>query len=348
MHYSKTHIEALGYELAPIVVTSDELEERIAPVYEKLRIPEGQLEAMTGIAERRWWPEAFRLSDGAISAARKALAASNVVAADLGAVLYCGVCRELFEPATACRVAGELGVRGAVETYDISNACLGVLNGMIDVANRIELGQIRAGLVVSCETARDIVEEAITCLLADPRMEQFSECLATLTGGSGAVAVLLSDGSFGNDATHQMQHATVHALPEHHMLCRWGLKEESTPGAYRQFAATDAVSVLKYGVDLGKRTWDAFLAETGWNRDGVDKVICHQVGATNRDTILRTIGIPHERDFSTFEFLGNMGTVALPLTAALAHERGFLQPGDQTAFLGIGSGLNCMMLALEW
>ena len=43
-----------------------------------------------------------------------------------------------------------------------------------------------------------------------------------------------------------------------------------------------------------------------------------------------------------------MGTVSLPLTAALAEDRAFLEPGDRVAFLGIGSGLNCMMLGLEW
>ena len=82
--------------------------------------------------------------------------------------------------------------------------------------------------------------------------------------------------------------------------------------------------------------------------DTVNKVICHQVGKANRDIILNTIGVPQEKDFSSFEYLGNMGTVSVPLTAALAHERGFLQKGDQVAFLGIGSGLNCMMLGFEW
>ena len=32
----------------------------------------------------------------------------------------------------------------------------------------------------------------------------------------------------------------------------------------------------------------------------------------------------------------------------LTDERGFLTPGDTVAFLGIGSGLNCMMLGIEW
>ena len=53
MKYSRVHIDAIGYELAPVVVTSDELEEQLAPVYSALRMPMGQLEALTGIAERR-------------------------------------------------------------------------------------------------------------------------------------------------------------------------------------------------------------------------------------------------------------------------------------------------------
>ena len=51
---------------------------------------------------------------------------------------------------------------------------------------------------------------------------------------------------------------------------------------------------------------------------------------------------------STFKFLGNIGTVSLPLTAALAEEREFLKPGDSVSLLGIGSGLTCMMLGIDW
>ncbi len=55
-----------------------------------------------------------------------------------------------------------------------------------------------------------------------------------------------------------------------------------------------------------------------------------------------------EKDFTTYGFLGNIGTVSLPITAALANERGILKRGDSVGFLGIGSGLNCLMLGLKW
>jgi 3-oxoacyl-[acyl-carrier-protein] synthase-3 len=106
--------------------------------------------------------------------------------------------------------------------------------------------------------------------------------------------------------------------------------------------------VQAHGVELGIQTWKAFLQRLEWSGEEVDKVICHQVGSSHRDAILKALRIPDSKDYPTFPYLGNMGTVSLPLTAALAEDRGFLEPGDRVGFLGIGSGLNCMMLGLEW
>jgi acyl-CoA:acyl-CoA alkyltransferase len=350
MKYSKGHIESIGYEIAPVVVSSLELEHRLSDVYAALHLAEGQLEALTGIAERRWWEEGHRLSDGAIAAARRALAASDVRADQLDAVIYGAVCREYFEPATACRVASALGVGPEALVYDVSNACLGALNGVIDIANRIEAGQARAGLVVACEASREINEVVIEQLLENPTMDFFKLSLATLTGGSGAAALLLTDGSFGATRGRKLIGGVWRTAPRFHDLCRWGIESTGSNGSrgYRQFTATDAAAVQSHGVELGTQTWRAFLQDLGWSADAINKVICHQVGASHRDTILKRLGIPEAKDFPTFPYLGNMGTVSLPLTAGLAEDRGFLESGDRVAFLGIGSGLNCLMLGLEW
>ena len=37
-----------------------------------------------------------------------------------------------------------------------------------------------------------------------------------------------------------------------------------------------------------------------WSPEQVDKIICHQVGSGHRNTILKQIEIPVEKDFSTF------------------------------------------------
>jgi len=105
---------------------------------------------------------------------------------------------------------------------------------------------------------------------------------------------------------------------------------------------------MNFGVELGRRTWAAFLPELGWQAEKVDRVVCHQVGSAHQSAILKTLGIPAGKDFTTFEYLGNMGTVSLPLTLAIAAEREEILPGERVALLGIGSGLNCLMLGVEW
>ena len=46
--------------------------------------------------------------------------------------------------------------------------------------------------------------------------------------------------------------------------------------------------------------------------------------------------------------LGNTGSVALPMTAAIGIENGHVQKDDRLGLLGIGSGINVLMLAVDW
>ena len=126
------------------------------------------------------------------------------------------------------------------------------------------------------------------------------------------------------------------------------LHDPTLPPPAHEVMETDAVQVLKNGVALGTRTWHAFLAELGWGVGDFDRVICHQVGSANRAAILEAFGVADDKDFSTFPYLGNIGTVSVPITAAIAAERDVIVPGDRVGLLGIGSGLNCLMLGLEW
>ncbi len=346
MHYSKVSIAGFGYELAPNVITSEDLERRLAPVYEKLHLQTGQLEALTGIAERRFWDIDFRLSDGAISAGRKALADARIAPGDIGMLIYGSVCRENLEPATACVVADGLQIGPDAQIFDITNACLANVNGIFQIANAIELGHIRAGIVVSCESSRQIVDTTIRRILEASDMDTIRETVATLTGGSGAAAVVLCDSALVPDG-HRVLGGVYQNEVAHHRLCTWG-PDTGIPSNIHHVMYTDSVNVLKHGVALGTQTYHKFRNELSLSPEQPDKIICHQVGAAQQRHILSAIGIDESKDFSTYRFLGNIGTVSLPITAAIAHERQFLQSGDIVGFFGIGSGLNCLMMGIEW
>ena len=341
-------MEGVSFEVPSEVVTTAALEEKLSPAYQKLGAAKGQVEALTGIKERRWWPEGFKVSEGAASVVKKLLAQHHVEPSSVDALVFTGICREFVEPATACKVAHDAGLHEATLVYDLSNACTGAVNGLIDIANRIELGQIKAGVVVTCESAREIVEATISWINGDPTWKTFQDSAATLTGGSGAAAFLLSDGSLKNGHKHRITSAANHADLNQHHLCRWGLNLNQTPGQFDWYCVTDGKNLLEKGLPVVGNAWGKFIEESGWQPSQIDKVIMHQVTKQHRMEVLKTIDMDPAKEFLSFEYLGNMASVSLPATLALADENGFIDSGDRVSLVAFGSGLNSIVVGVEW
>ena len=110
---------------------------------------------------------------------------------------------------------------------------------------------------------------------------------------------------------------------------------------------TDSEALLIAGVGLAQRCWQRFKNESGWNEGTPQRIITHQVGRRHSSLLFEKLGLDVTKDFQTFERLGNVGSVSLPATLALARAEGKIKAGDKTALLGIGSGLASLMLAVE-
>ncbi|WP_145088775.1 3-oxoacyl-ACP synthase III [Anatilimnocola aggregata] len=347
MRYQHVCLEAFGYSIPDEVLSSDEIETRLAPLYQRLRLPEGRLELISGIRERRLWPRGMRPSEQSIVSGQRAIANAGIDPQRIGALIHGSVCRDYLEPATACRVHHHLGLPERCQTYDVSNACLGLLSGMVQIANLIELGQIDAGLVVGTEDSRHLVESTIAALNADQSLtrETVKSAIASLTIGSASAAVLLTHKSISK-TQNRLTAAAVRSHSQHYKLCEGGIQDQG--GSSALLMQTDSEKLLAGGLATGKETYFDFMAESGWSSDDVHRSICHQVGGTHRKMMLQSLELSPERDFCTFPWLGNTGSVALPITMALAVEQGFIQPQEHVAMLGIGSGINCVMLAVDW
>jgi 3-oxoacyl-[acyl-carrier-protein] synthase-3 len=111
---------------------------------------------------------------------------------------------------------------------------------------------------------------------------------------------------------------------------------------------TDSEQLMREGIATGVDTFQGFLAEANWSCEQLNKTFCHQVGAAHRKLMLESLGIAPERDYATLEWLGNTGSVALPITMAVGLEDGHVVSGDNVGMLGIGSGINCLMLGARW
>jgi acyl-CoA:acyl-CoA alkyltransferase len=396
MLYQNVCLETIAHTLPEQVVTSAEIESRLEPLYSRLRLPEGRLELMTGIRERRFWLPDVLPSVKSVETADKAIRAAGIDRQHIGALVHGSVCRDFMEPATACGVHHRLGLPNECAVYDVSNACLGLLNGVVQVANMIELGQIRAGIVVGTENGRSLVESTIAHLNADTSLsrQDIKTAFASLTIGCGSAAILLCHRSLSRTG-NRLLGGVMQTATEHCELCQGGpvaggAGDQSLPspfgrgaggegsgegdgGACRQergsladrpagnllrppvaatsppiLMATDSEALMREGVAAAKIAFAAFLEEMRWQPADVQKTFCHQVGRAHHKLVFETLGLDQRIDFSTFEHLGNTGAAALPTAASIGIEQGHVHPGDRVALLGIGSGINVMILAVEW
>ena len=348
MRYTNVAIESLGYTLPSEIVTTSEIEQRLTPAYQRMRLPEGRLELMTGIAERRFWERGILPGDKSIESGKQAIGAAEIDPQKIGMLIHGSVCRDHLEPATACRVHDGLGLRRDCMIYDLSNACLGQLNGIALAANAIELGQIEAALIVGTEDSRDLVENTIRSLNNDESWTRktIKMAVASLTIGSASSAILLTHRGI-SQAGNFLRAVSAQANTQFHDLCQSGT-DEAAADDMRPLMNTDSERLMAEGIQTGITTFDQFLADSQWSREDIHQSFCHQVGAAHRKLMLESLRLPEANDFSTFQWLGNTGSAALPVTLAIGVEQGRVASGSNLGLLGIGSGINCLMVGATW
>ncbi len=352
MLYRRVCLEAFGYEVPECVVTSENIESRLAPLYEKLKLPAGRLEMMTGIRERRLWPKGFKPSDASTKAGLKAIEKAGVDPSQIECLIHSSVSRDFLEPATATVVHNNLGLPKSAMVFDISNACLGFLNAMLTAANMIELGQIKSAIVVAGESAGQLLEKTIQELnsLENPTRNKIKDSFPSLTIGSGAVAVVLNDISISK-TKHRLLGGTFRSATMYNNLCQGSVGSADAGFANESnmpHMCTNAEALLVSGCELARENWEDFQRELNWSAETPDRIFCHQVGSMHRRAVYQALDLDMNKDFSTFEALGNVGSVSLPITLAIACDQGLVSKGDNIAMLGIGSGINSIMLGVEW
>ncbi|HET7536418.1 MAG TPA: 3-oxoacyl-ACP synthase III, partial [Candidatus Didemnitutus sp.] len=255
MRFRHACIESLAVALPEEKWSSAAIEERLRPLYERLKLPAGRLELMTGIKERRAWPAGTKPSDASAAAGRSVLKKSALKAEQVEVFIHSAVSRDMLEPATAAFAHRMIGLGANTQFFDVSNACLGFLNGLVTLAAMIDAGQIRCGMVVSGENGRPLVEKTINHLLTAPLdRNSIKPFFANLTIGSAAVAAVVCHEDLlpAGAPKHRLVAGTAMAATQHNELCQG---DSSGDGLDMQ---TDSEQLLLAGVELAQKTWTAF------------------------------------------------------------------------------------------
>lgn len=349
MNFEKTALLAIEHHLPESVLSSTELEERLAPAYEKLRLPFGRLELMTGITERRYWPVGTRPSDLSTQAALNLKKRTKESFDDVDLLIHASVCRDFLEPSTASVVHANLGLGPQAMIFDLSNACLGVLNAMTMAAQMIERGQIRKALIVSGENGGPLIEETIKTLNEKVlegliTRKSIKKYIANLTIGSAATALLLGSSDDYPDAP-KIKHAVVKTDSSANILCQG----DGSP--HSLMMETDSEALMMKGVALASDTWSEFKKVSQLSEKDLSWALTHQVGKAHEELTLKTLQCSEVPTFRTYPTYGNTGSSALPLTLSLLAKstpKSLLSQHKNMALMGIGSGLTSIIMGLDW
>jgi 3-oxoacyl-[acyl-carrier-protein] synthase-3 len=296
------------------------------------------LEEVSGISARRFWEKGTQPSDAATLAAEKALDEAGIDRAKIGVIINTSVCRDYLEPSTACIVHGNLCLSENCLNFDVGNACLAFLNGMDIAARMIERAEVEFALIVDGESSRPITEATIARLLGlEVSEEQFRAEFASLTLGSGAVAMVMARKELA-PAGHPYLGGIARAATEFNNLCHGQMDR----------MVTDTRILLSEGLKLAAKTFQAAKIALDWVVDELDQFVIHQVSKVHTDSLVKLLGLDPDKVHAIYPEMGNIGPASVPIVLAKAVELGKIRRGDRVALLGIGSGLNCSMAEIVW
>lgn len=323
---------------APEVMTSAAIEEALAPAMARAGFSKGLLYQLTGIRQRRLWPAQIGPSDAAAQAGAKALEDAGVAPGQVGVVISTSVSKDYVEPSVASLAHHKLGLASDCLNFDVSNACLGFLNGLQIVGDMIERGHLDYGLVVCGESSREVLEATIERLNDEgTTAEEIRPQLATLTLGSGGAAMVLGRRDQHGNAPRLVGSVT-RAATNHNGLCR----------GQRTWMETDAAMLLVHGLGLAEKTFAAARDILGWTPEAIDYVAAHQVSAVHTARGAERLNLEIEKFAKIFGDYGNVGPASIPIALSRLRETGQLERGNRIALMGIGSGLNVSMMEIQW
>ena len=337
MRFENVSIVSVEHVDPPHVLTSDEIEQRLEPTIRRLGIRPNLLLELSGIVERRLWDPGTTPSEPATAAGERAIQAAGIDRGRIGVLVNTSVSRDYLEPSTACAVHHGLGLGEDCINFDVSNACLGFVNGMDVVGNMIERGQVDFGIIVDAENSRPLIEATIPRML-DERIDPgaFREHFASLTLGSGAVAMVMARADLADG--HRYLGGVNLAATENCRLCCGNMDK----------MVTDTQALTEAGLRLAHRTWLRAERELGWTIDRHAHYVQQQVSKGHAEKFAAIIGLDMDRVYRLYPTYGNVGPAGIAIVISKLRREGVLAAGERIALIGIGSGINCTMAEIVW
>ncbi|MGO9081243.1 MAG: beta-ketoacyl-ACP synthase III [Streptosporangiaceae bacterium] len=295
-----------GYQPAR-VVTNEELSQTIDTTDEWIR-------SRVGVASRRLAGPDETVTDMAVTAGGKALAASGLSADDIDLVIVATCTNEVQIPNVSASVASRLGI-AAPGAYDMNAACAGFCYALSNASDAVRTGTARNVLVIGAEKLSQWVDwtDRTTCII--------------FADGAGAAVVGPAAGG---------EPAGIGPV-------QWGSAGDMASKIYitdrDSFIFQEGQAVFRWATTALHPVALAACERAGVAPTELAAFVPHQANLRIIEAIARKLGAPQAKVADDIVTAGNTSSASIPLALSRMLERGELASGDKALLIGFGAGI---------
>ena len=282
----------------------------------------------TGIRARYFAADEQGCSDLATEAARQALVASGLVAADIDLIIVATSTPDMVFPSVATMVQHKLGAAGC-PAFDVQAVCSGFIYALTIADSMIQSGSANRALVIGSEVFSRILDfkDRTTCVL-------FGD-------GAGAVILEASDqpGILATDLHADGKHKDILCVPGH--VNKGGILGDPV-------LKMDGQAVFKLAVGVLEETARASLAKANLTDADIDWLIPHQANIRIMQSTARKLKMSSDKVVVTVDQHGNTSAASIPLALDTAVRDGRIQRGQTLMLEGVGGGFTWGSVLLRY
>jgi 3-oxoacyl-[acyl-carrier-protein] synthase-3 len=309
-------VTGVGGYLPDTVVTNDDLSKIVDTT-------DAWVQERTGIRQRHRASEDQAVSDLAVEAAKKALAAAGKTAADVDLIVVATTTADLTFPATAAIVQRKLGCPVGI-AFDVQAVCSGFVYALTVADGFVGRGHSRCALVIGAETMTRLMDwtDRGTCVL-------FGD-------GAGAVVLEPQEGQ-GTTADRGLLGFALRCdgTKQDLLYVDGGPSTTGTVGKLRMLGN----QVFKHAVINISEAVVAAAAQAGVAVSDVDWFIPHQANERILKGVANRLGIDEHKVIQTVGEHANTSAASIPLAWATGMADGRIKKGDLLLIEAMGGGL---------
>ncbi len=310
-----SRIAGTGRYLPERVLTNADLEKMVDTSDEWIR-------SRSGIERRHVSAPQETTSSMSVVAARRALEAAGVTAADVDLVAVGTTTPDLVFPNVATLVQAELGIHDC-PAFSLETACSGFVYALAMADKFVRCGESKCALVIGAECLTRLVDwtDRTTCVLF----------------GDGAGAVVLKPSAETGILT-----TLLSADGQHKDLLKYPFGVSSGFDRLRAGEAAGirmkGAEVFKVAVNTLSRLVDQTLAKGGVTQADIDWLVPHQANLRIIQAAAKKLELPMERVVVTVHDHGNTSAASIPLALDVAIRDGRIRRGQLLLLETFGGG----------